>query len=636
MKFKYQIEMIFVLALVAAFLILWQGRSSPFILDDLLHFPRLSGGVTDWDTALRWIFGGSSATGRPISYLSFLLNDIAWPSSPESFKGTNIFIHLLNGVLVFILSRSLLNAVENEIGSRRTEFMAVLVMALWLISPIHQSAIFMAIQRMTLLMSTFMLLALICYVKGRVLIGRGQLSMGYWFITLGIGVLGPMAAFSKDPGILVCAYVIVLEATVFKSISWSCRWGRYWRLVFLYVPMLMIVGYYLFELVRMEQLYLKRDFDMGERLMTEARILLVYLSLFLAPRLSAIGPYQDDFLISRGFFEPVTTAIAILVILSLLFGAIKYRTRYPVVAFGILWFFSGHLLESTALPLELYFEHRNYLPMLGPIIALVYYLKLVPEKVKKLTAVAVTLYLAFVAGISFSYASQWADSDERVNVWAYYHPGSVRAQLDATRYWLDRYDIQAAKKQVSIALQYRPGDAGMNLYAYLVNNCKPKYGENIPLAGELKDIVPIAPFDHASISAIQFLRENIATGRCEVSYDTLISIIHLYLSNPKFYGVDASRASLYQELSAVYAAMGDFSKTLESLDNAYEARPLYNIALNQAYLAETAGNYELAKQFIDKARSSPTINKYEWFWRNKEIDEWEAKLLGHAVFVKDE
>ena len=47
--------------------------------------------------------------------------------------------------------------------------------------------------------------------------------------------------------------------------------------------------------------------------------------------------------------------------------AIVYRAN-PVlkpVAFGIAFFLGGHLLESTVLPLELYYEHRNYLPSFG-------------------------------------------------------------------------------------------------------------------------------------------------------------------------------------------------------------------------------------------------------------------------------
>jgi hypothetical protein len=41
----------------------------------------------------------------------------------------------------------------------------------------------------------------------------------------------------------------------------------------------------------------------------------------------------------------------------------KYK-KYPLISFGILFFLLNHLIESTILPLELFFEHRNYLPSL--------------------------------------------------------------------------------------------------------------------------------------------------------------------------------------------------------------------------------------------------------------------------------
>jgi len=43
--------------------------------------------------------------------------------------------------------------------------------------------------------------------------------------------------------------------------------------------------------------------------------------------------------------------------------------RSPLATFEILFLFAGHRLESTLIPLELAFEHRNYLPSLGLILA---------------------------------------------------------------------------------------------------------------------------------------------------------------------------------------------------------------------------------------------------------------------------
>ncbi len=63
-----------------------------------------------------------------------------------------------------------------------------------------------------------------------------------------------------------------------------------------------------------------------------------------------------------------------LFILGLILTALVRRKKWPLFAFAVLWFFAGHALESTFLPLEYFFEHRNYLPLLGPIFALVVFM----------------------------------------------------------------------------------------------------------------------------------------------------------------------------------------------------------------------------------------------------------------------
>jgi tetratricopeptide (TPR) repeat protein len=104
-----------------------------------------------------------------------------------------------------------------------------------------------------------------------------------------------------------------------------------------------------------------REFTAVERLMTEGRVLMDYLSREILPlpqRLSFILKYR----ISRSLFDPPTTVLAWLAVSGLLFLAIRYRRRMPLISLAILWFFVNHLLESTFLMLEIAFVHRNYLP----------------------------------------------------------------------------------------------------------------------------------------------------------------------------------------------------------------------------------------------------------------------------------
>jgi tetratricopeptide (TPR) repeat protein len=51
-----------------------------------------------------------------------------------------------------------------------------------------------------------------------------------------------------------------------------------------------------------------------------------------------------------------------LAVVFLIALAIKKCRSWPFLGFGVLFFFLNHLIESSIIPLELVFEHRNYIP----------------------------------------------------------------------------------------------------------------------------------------------------------------------------------------------------------------------------------------------------------------------------------
>src|SRR5690606_28740337 len=69
--------------------------------------------------------------------------------------------------------------------------------------------------------------------------------------------------------------------------------------------------------------------------------------------------------------SPPSTAVSILALAIASALAVVVRKRAPGIFVGWFFFLAAHLVESSFLPLELYFEHRNYLPALGLSIAFV-------------------------------------------------------------------------------------------------------------------------------------------------------------------------------------------------------------------------------------------------------------------------
>src|SRR5690606_15482615 len=119
--------------------------------------------------------------GRPLSMLSFIINDFSWPSSPWPFKYTNLLVHLLVGVVIFGFARSLGQSRTKPV---RGDFVALVAMSAWLLHPMQLSTSMLVIQRMTQLSALFTFAGLWGYV---VLARRAQGGGGAF---LAIAVLG--------------------------------------------------------------------------------------------------------------------------------------------------------------------------------------------------------------------------------------------------------------------------------------------------------------------------------------------------------------------------------------------------------------------------------------------------------------
>jgi len=92
-------------------------------------------------------------------------------------------------------------------------------------------------------------------------------------------------------------------------------------------------------------------------------VLVFYLRNMIFPNLNEMSIYQDGYMpISEANVSVVVSVVILAIMLAIAFS-LKRRMSY--VSFGIGLFFLSHLLESTVLPLELVFEHRNYLSILG-------------------------------------------------------------------------------------------------------------------------------------------------------------------------------------------------------------------------------------------------------------------------------
>jgi tetratricopeptide (TPR) repeat protein len=120
---------------------------------------------------------------------------------------------------------------------------------------------------------------------------------------------------------------------------------------------------------------------------------------------------------------------------GLLLGALLLLKKRPLVSLGILWFFAGHVLESTAYPLEIAHEHRNYLPVYG--ILLASSIGIAQARLHRMAPVIRTtapiLFLILFSSTTWLRANQWSNNINQAIYEARHHPNSVRAVFAAGR-----------------------------------------------------------------------------------------------------------------------------------------------------------------------------------------------------------
>lgn len=412
--------------LVLAWFAYAPGLSGGFLFDD---YPNLEGmgtygGIVDWESFKSFVFTGfSGPLGRPISLASFVLDDNTWPSQGQWFKATNIKIHLING-LFLIWSMVLLLRVL-KLGDESAIWIALIAGAIWMLHPYMVSTTLYVIQRMAQLSALFMFAGLVGYLHGRLLIARSVRS-GYLWMTLSLFVGTILAVLSKENGILLPVAIAALELCFPESVPKLKFW---WKVCFLWLPCLIVSLYLLQKLNLSTEPMPGRRFTQLERIMTQPRVIWEYLYHLCIPRIEGRGLFQDGYKISQGLFSPVTTFTSIIALFLLWFAAFRLRKQYPLIAIPVLFFFASHLLESTWLNLELYFEHRNYvasaflfLPIAAALIGSAKYINV------KLVCLCIFGILFLLGFLTWQRASLWSSSDRLEMYWAASTPESARAQ----------------------------------------------------------------------------------------------------------------------------------------------------------------------------------------------------------------
>ncbi len=588
-------------ALIVTAWLYWPGLGSDFLLDDHPNLAPLAGvgtppsihGILDFVSSVH-----SKPFGRPLALLSFLLNDTTWPSHPHSFKYTNLLIHLINGLLLAWLVLKLMRAMGRE--ESISVAVAVGTAAFWLLHPFNVSTVLYAIQRMTQLATLFILAGLVVYLHGRLSSRQSSARRLVW-MSGGIGGGTALALLCKESGILLAVYALIIECTLLsRHVPAPAHW-RLWRSVFLHVPAGFIAVWHIVNWSSIVNSYRVRDFSLTERLLTQPRALLDYLGYILLPRREGSGLVHDDYVISTGLADPPMTVIAIGVLATLLLAALWLRKRAPVLSFASLWFVGGHVLESGAVALEIYFEHRNYLPMVGPLFALTYYLLTPVLRLRLVLRPAFAVFVCVAAVNTWLSAELWGNPSMLAATWEREHPNSMRALQYASGFWLRAGAYDEVHARLDRVLESHPDSSGIMLQKLWIDCLS---GANIDQIDFERKIAALGrvEHDHAASRTLQLMIKERLRGGCPaLDYERLAAIADTLLVNPSFRQRRAM-ANLLVLRGRIHDVQGDARAAAESLRKAYEWRPDYRNAVIESHRWAVAGEFALALEAVERAK----------------------------------
>lgn len=570
----------------------WSGLSGAFLLDDtpnLNVINQLPANPSLGDILYLATTGFAGILGRSVSMFSFLLQHESWPD-PRSFKFVNLLIHLANGCLLALCCV----LIGRQWRGKAIPVVAIAAISfIWLAHPIQVSTVLYAVQRMTLLSATFSLLSILFYLLGRGLLAKSENVRGVALLLIALVPLALLAVLSKENGVLIYLYVLALEYTLFAGSEQPKLLLRF-RQGLLAVTVIIGVLGLIFVMPSILEGYDLKPFSFSERVLTQFPVLTTYLASIALLLPNYFGLFHDDFANAQG----VSLIVSMLFIFGLLATALVKRQQWPLFAFAVLWFFAGHALESTFLPLEYYFEHRNYLPLFGPVFALVIFvidaLAVLDRNRKNAVLAIAAIALAFMSITTVRQTVLWGDALSQAYSEVEQHPASARAQSNLVEKLSVAGQFQAAfDYHMAVIdpdqLRVTPYIRWLEFSCFLPSVQPPEDEVLKRQGGE-------ASHDYGAVFSLNNLVFGIIEGRCPGAPIEKIQLVLDELAVNPNYSVSRADIVFYQAL--LEASTDNFTAAANLAGASFSQRPDVRVGLYQVNWLARAGEAANARSTL--------------------------------------
>ena len=378
------------------FMIYSNAFKTPFLFDDVKNIQQNSHiRLTEINLQnLKRTLLESPSSNRPVAVLSFALNYYFDEYRVGGYHLVNILIHIVTGLLLYFLLKTMMRIPSINFTDKHHDWIPFFTVLIWLVHPIQTQSVTYIVQRMNSLATMFYILSLLLYVQARLTKRRRKMQL----LFTGSILAGVLAIGSKEIAATLPFFIFLLEWFFFQDLKKVWLKHRILPfsglLILLVIFMLVFLGSHPFE--KILNGYRGFDFTLSQRVLTEFRVVIYYISLLIFP-LPARLNLDHDFTLSQSLTDPVTTLLSILAIVGLIALSIYVAKRQPLLSFCILWFLGNLVIESSVIALDLIFEHRVYLPSIMAILVgvmLVYRFR-VPQRVKVGALCSIVLVFSF-------------------------------------------------------------------------------------------------------------------------------------------------------------------------------------------------------------------------------------------------
>lgn len=333
--------------------------SVPFYLDDILS---ISGnpGIYSQNFDLLW----QTYARRIGTYTTFFLNFKFHQLNVAGYHLVNIAIHIGTVLTAWAFTQQLINRTMamGKQNSCAMHWLPLAVALIFALHPLQTQAVTYVVQRAAELAALFYLLSLLAYCWLRMAESLSA-RLGWLALTLTSSVL---ALSAKESAATLPLALLLLEWMFFAA-TWRQRLvaasATVAGLFAIWLLFSLATGGNPLTLAALQALSAETpDITREAYFASQMKVLWGYIGHFFWPA----GLHMEYDTPLEAGLQSMSVLMALLGHLVIIAAALWGARRWPIVAFGVLFYYLAHAVESSIIPIrDLAFEHRNYLPNLG-------------------------------------------------------------------------------------------------------------------------------------------------------------------------------------------------------------------------------------------------------------------------------